>query len=72
MARVAAGASAAADFKFFFNVCKFGPGELDAHVAEGRWRAFGGVPRDLVLRQDPDADAGALWSELRALAKGLT
>lgn len=72
MRRVEAGDSARLDFKFFFNVCKFGPGELDEAIDAGRWRAFDGVPNDVILRQNPDADAGALWNELRAAARGLT
>ena len=46
MGRVAAGDRDRTDFKFFFNLCKFGPGEMETAVAEGRWGAWAGVPRD--------------------------
>ena len=64
-ARVESGANARTDFKFFFNLCKFAPGELDAAVAEGRWDVYDMVPREVVLRQDNTRDKGELWGELR-------
>mmetsp|Transcript_12194 Transcript_12194/g.36223 ORF Transcript_12194/g.36223 Transcript_12194/m.36223 type:complete len:208 (-) Transcript_12194:12-635(-) len=68
-ARVEAGDNDREDFKFFFNLCKFAPGELDAAVEEGRWDIYDRVPREVVLRQDPNADAGALWGEIRRNAR---
>ena len=67
--RVDAGDADADDFKFFFNFAKWGPRELDDAVADGRWTAYDGVPEDISLRQDRNADAGALWLELDRAAK---
>ena len=67
--RVNAGINRPEDFKFFFNFCKWAPGELDDAIADGRWRALTGVPREVVLDQDPFADRGKLWRTLARAAK---
>ena len=71
--RVNAGINRPEDFKFFFNFCKWAPGELDDAIADGRWRALTGVPREVVLDQDPFADraggeAETFKSDARAVA----
>ena len=69
--RVDAGENACDDFKFFFNLCKWSPGQLEQDVADGRWAAFEGVPRSIVLRQNRFADKGDLWMEFRRTARDL-
>ena len=58
---VASGDREASEFKFFFNVAKWGPGELQAAVDEKRWSAFH-LPKEIVLSQDATVAVGDLWS----------
>lgn len=69
MARVDRGDAACDDFKFFFNLCKFPPGQLDGDVADGRWTAYEDVPLAIMLRQNRFADKGDLWAEIRKAAR---
>ena len=56
MQRVDAGKCDPDEFKFFFNMAKFAGGELQQAVVDGRWSAYEGIPRAVILRQDPGAD----------------
>ena len=69
MQRVDAGKCDPDEFKFFFNMAKFAGGELQQAVVDGRWSAYEGIPRAVILRQDPGADRDTLWGEIRNAAR---
>mmetsp|Transcript_14160 Transcript_14160/g.17623 ORF Transcript_14160/g.17623 Transcript_14160/m.17623 type:complete len:207 (-) Transcript_14160:1330-1950(-) len=62
--RVDHGINSRTDFKFFFNLAKWGPGELEKLADDGEWKSFH-LHNDLILSQSADLDHVELWSLIR-------